>query len=333
MGILGQYRHARRSSELISLGMNVSMRDRKNKQFALLIASLLLGALVSTYANAQESFKLGADTCGGECHEAELEIWQESPHQQSFDKFDDPDDELTAKIDKILAAVGSDDMTESPVCTNCHFTMVQEAADEDPYADSGPSCESCHGAGSEFKDIHSDQDVAYDGRMANAEKLGMIRPTMKFDIAQNCNDCHAMARPEVDGETIDKMVSAGHPIKPDFELVRYSQGAVRHRFYEPDTTVNAKMTKPELAHLFVEGQLAQYLAAHKSLSKSSNSDYKAVMQTRKNNAKTGLGPVPGSQAFLDNPSSEAARALLKTLKGLDLSDKVGASLPSEDSYK
>lgn len=156
---------------------------------------------------------------------------------------------------------------------------------------------------------------------------------MKFDIAQNCNDCHAMARPEVDGETIDKMVSAGHPIKPDFELVRYSQGAVRHRFYEPDTTVNAKMTKPELAHLFVEGQLAQYLAAHKSLSKSSNSDYKAVMQTRKNNAKTGLGPVPGSQAFLDNPSSEAARALLKTLKGLDLSDKVGASLPSEDSYK
>ena len=96
MGILGQYRHARRSSELISLGMNVSMRDRKNKQFALLIASLLLGALVSTYANAQESFKLGADTCGGECHEAELEIWQESPHQQSFDKFDDPDDELTA---------------------------------------------------------------------------------------------------------------------------------------------------------------------------------------------------------------------------------------------
>lgn len=304
-------------------------------KFALLSAFAL--AIISSAfignANAEDAFKLGADTCGGECHEAELEVWQGSPHQLSFEKFDDPSDDLAEKVEAILEAVGSDDMTESPVCTTCHFTMVQEAADEEPYADSGPSCESCHGAGSKFKDVHSDQDVEYDQRMAKAESLGMIRPTMKFDIAQNCNGCHAMERPEVDGATIDKMISAGHPIKADFELVQYSQGAVRHRFYEPDTTVNAKMTKPELAHLFVEGQLAQYLAAHKSLKKSPNAEYQAVMQTRVNNAKAALAPVPGADAFLGNPSAGAARTLLGTLKNVDLTDKVGSSLPAESTYK
>lgn len=317
---------------------SMKMIDFQSFSVKLVMLGLALGlAMISTNfistASAQDAFKLGPDTCGGECHEAELEVWQASPHQQSFEKFDDPDDDLTNKVDAILEAVGADDMTESPVCTTCHFTMVQEAADEEPYADSGPSCESCHGAGSEFKDVHSDQDVDYDQRMAKAESLGMIRPTMKFDIAQNCNGCHAMERPEVDGATIDKMISAGHPIKPDFELVRYSQGAVRHRFYAPDTTVNSKMTKPELAHLFVEGQLAQYLAANKSLNKSPNADYKAVMQTRVDNAKAALASVPGADGFLGSPSADAARSLLGSLKGVDLSDKVGASLPAEGTYK
>jgi hypothetical protein len=93
------------------------------------------------------------------------------------------------------------------------------------------------------------------------------------------------------------------------------------------------MTKSELAHLFVEGQLAQYLAAHNSLNKSPNAEYKAVMQTRVDNAKTALAPVPGADAFIGNPSAGAARTLLGSLKDIDLSDKVGASLPAEDTYK
>ena len=220
-------------------------------------AGAALFLLAFSGAAFSQSFSLGVESCGGECHEAELEVWEGSPHNESFSKFDDPSDELLEKADAILAAVGEEDMTESVVCTNCHFTMIQETADEEPFADSGPSCESCHGAGSEFRDIHSDQDVDYDTRMANAEAVGMIRPTMKFAIAQNCNGCHAMARPEVDGPTIAKMLDAGHPIKTSFELVKYSQGSVRHRFYPPDTSVNAEMTPKELAALYVEGQVAQ----------------------------------------------------------------------------
>lgn len=292
-----------------------------------------IAAVTLAFSAQAESYKIGTATCGGECHQAELEVWENSPHQASFNKFDDPSDELTEKVDAILAAVGDDDMTESSTCTNCHFSMIQDGPGEDAYADSGPSCESCHGAGSEFKDVHSDQDADYDTRMAEAEALGMTRPHMKFAIAKNCNGCHAMARDEIDGDTIAKLIDAGHPINPKFELTRYSQGAVRHRFYAPDTSVNAKMTPKELANLFVQGQIAQLLAAHNSLNKSSNAKYAAAMKERKASATAALSKVAGSEAFLANPTEAAAQALVDATKDKDLTAAVGALLPDPSTYK
>lgn len=281
---------------------------------------------------AAENFNLGTASCGGECHEAELEVWENSPHNASFDKFDDPSDELAEKVDAILSAIGEEDMTESPVCTNCHFTMIQESIDEEPFADSGPSCESCHGKGSGFLDAHNNQDVDYHQRMTKSESLGMIRPTMKFEIASNCNGCHAMARPEVDGSTIAKMLDAGHPIKTDFELVKYSQGSVRHRFYEPDTSINAKMTPQELSNLYVEGKIAQLLAAHKGLQKNANAKYTSAMQIRFDDAKQALANINGSAGFIANPSLGSAKALVKSLKDVDLTGAVSDQLPDPSEY-
>ena len=292
----------------------------------------VVALLLSSGVNAQ-SHPIGSGECGEECHEAEFEVWDASPHQVAFYKFDDPSDELTEKVDSILAAVGDDDMTESTTCTICHFTNVQDAPDEDAYADSGPSCESCHGAGSEFRDIHSEQDDDFDTRMAKSESLGMTRPHMKFDIAMNCNGCHAMAREEINGEQITAMLDAGHPINPDFELVQYSQGSVKHRFYEPDTSVNADMSQAELAHLYVEGQVAQLLAAHQSLNKSSQADYAGAMKQRVASAKKALANVAGADAFTGSPSEQSARALIKQLEGKDLTGSVGSMLPDASSYK
>ena len=310
----------------------MSMFNRSAKTAAAAFGLLTATLLISFTAQA-EAYKVGTATCGGECHQAELEVWEASPHQASFNKFDDPSDKLTEKVDAILASVGDDDMTESTTCTNCHFSMIQDDEGEDPYADSGPSCESCHGAGSEFKDIHSDQDADYETRMAESESLGMTRPHMKFAIAKNCNGCHAMARDEIDGDTIAKMIDAGHPISTKFELAQYSQGAVRHRFYAPDTSVNADMTTAELSNLFVQGQIAQLLAAHNSLNKSSNAKYTAAMQTRKSSAAAALGKIDGSAAFIANPTEASAQALVDATKGKDLSDAVGSLLPDPGSYK
>ena len=296
-----------------------------------IVSLLALSVLIASPPSFAENFNLGASNCE-ECHQAEYEVWESSPHEVSFEKFDDPSDELSEKVESILAAVGDEDMSESTTCTICHFTMVKEEADEEAWVESGPSCESCHGAASGFRDIHSEKEDDYDTRMAEAESLGMIRPHMKLAIATNCNGCHAMARDEIDGETIGKMLDAGHPINPEFELVRYSQGAVKHRFYEPDTSVNADMTPPELANLFVQGQLAQLLAASQSLTKSDNQNYKSTMQQRIDSATAALSVLPQAAAFVANPSKEGAEAVISAIKDADLTDAVGSMLPDPESY-
>ena len=301
-------------------------------RFPNIIASLFALSLLTALPPASaEDFNLGATNCE-ECHQAEYDVWASSPHEVSFEKFDDPSVELSDTVESILDAVGDEDMTESATCTVCHFTLIKEEPDEEAYVDSGPSCESCHGAASGFRDIHSEKEDDYDTRMAESEGLGMIRPHMKLAIANNCNGCHAMARDEIDGATITAMLDAGHPINADFELVRYSQGAVKHRFYEPDTSVNADMTSSELANLFVQGQLSQFLAASQSLTKSDHPDYKSAMQKRLQSAKDALSAVPAAAGFLANPSEGEALAVIDAIKDSDLSEAVDSLLPDPDSY-
>jgi hypothetical protein len=82
----------------------------------------------------------------------------------------------------------------------------------------------------------------------------------------------------LDGDTLAKMLGAGHPLKTEFELVLYSQGSVRHRFYPPNVNQNSEMTAPELARLFVEGQAAKLVSATDALSKSSDAKYQEVQK-------------------------------------------------------
>ena len=58
----------------------------------------------------------------------------------------------------------------------------------------------------------------------------MIWPAQLFDVASNCMSCHGLANPALSAEHAAAMLDNGHPLKPDFELVAYSQGTVRHRF-------------------------------------------------------------------------------------------------------
>ena len=97
----------------------------------------------------------------------------------------------------------------------------------------------------------------------------MIHSSMLFDIAENCASCHSLARKGVDPAVMAKMIDAGHPPGSTFELVQYSQGSVRHRFYPPDVTKNAEMSPAELSrdraeamrHLARARRVADALAA------------------------------------------------------------------------
>ena len=285
---------------------------------------------------------VGSGVCK-DCHRAETEVWQGTPHFKAFRAV-----HRAPEAKGILAAVGgSKNMKRNEVCTLCHYTMVARKAGAKASAKSGPSCESCHGAASEWVNIHNDygganakkgdeQPAHRDKRMADASAAGMIWPTQKYDIAANCMSCHGLAHSGLEGKALAAMLGAGHPLNPDFEVVRYSQGTVRHRFYPPNVTDNAEMTPAELSRMFVEGQAAKLVSAVGAMGKSDEPKYAAAQEKRLADSKQALSAlksIPEAAALVAYPSDANARALVAAIAGKDLSAEVGGLLPAKDSYK
>jgi hypothetical protein len=276
-----------------------------------------------------------------ECHEAEVAVWKETKHSKSFN--DVHKKESAAKI--LAAAGGGASMRQNATCVLCHYTETKASATAKPQIASGPSCESCHGASSEFRDVHNfygegvadaskESPANKAKRLAAATKAGMIWSFMTYDIAANCMECHGLAQPKLKGDVLAKMLEAGHPGEPEFELVRYSQGTVRHRYYPPNVDKNAEMTPAELSRLYIVGQSAKLVSAIAAAGKGGGEKYAALQKKREVDSRAALqavADVPEVKAVLDKPSADAARKLADALKGKDLSAKV--KLPAKNTYK
>jgi len=290
--------------------------------FSTLVLAGLLGIMSLTSTGAVAASNVGPKKCQ-ECHRAEHGVWEGSAHFKAFRGAH------KAKGAKEIAAAsgGGKSMRRNQVCVACHYTEVGGK----PKA--GPSCESCHGGASEWLSIHNDKAMPKEQRLAAAKDAGMIHSSMLFEIAQNCNGCHTMQN--VDPAMAGKLIDAGHPINGDYELVKYSQGQVRHRFYPPDVTVNQEMSKSELANMFLTGHAVGLVYATNGIAKSDNAKYKAEMQKRVDAATKALGAVkgqiPAASKLLSSPNEGNARSFITEITGKDLSAAVGAMLPS--SYK
>ncbi len=273
---------------------------------------------------------IGSKKCE-ECHRAEVRVWQDTHHFTSFKEAH----RNKAARDIAEAAGGAKSMRRNETCTTCHYTEVGGKAE------SGPSCESCHGGASKWLDIHNnlggpkvkteDEPPAHKKkRLEDARKAGMIHSAMLFDIAENCNGCHTMAN--VNASTADKMIAAGHPINGDYEFVTYSQGEVRHRFYPPKVNENQEMTKAELAEAFLTGHAVGLVYASKALKETGNAKYKAAMEKRVADATKALnavkGSVPAAGALLSSPTEANGRKFVAAIDGKDMSGAVGGMIPS-----
>ncbi|MBL13134.1 MAG: hypothetical protein CMM51_06180 [Rhodospirillaceae bacterium] len=267
-----------------------------------------------------EAFKLGPKKCQG-CHKAEYTVWEKSPHAKSFKKI-----HKSKKAKKIVKAVGGKRMKKEALCANCHYTSVKKGKKLKIVA--GPSCESCHGAASDWINIHNAKKPKAE-KIAAASAKGMIWPSQLFDVATNCNSCHGLANPKLKGEKIKAMLDAGHPINPDFELVKYSQGVVRHRFYPPKVTENQVMSPAGMSRMYVIGQAANLVAATGSLSKSSHPAYQAAQKKRIATAKAILTKIPEAAKLVSAPTKENGRALWEAIKAKDLTSVVGSKLPKD----
>ena len=308
--------------------------------------ALVAAGFVSTSANAAHN--LGPKASCSECHEAEMEVYKQTKHFKSFKTIAKKKKKEVKKIVRAVAKVngGKKNIKRNKACALCHFTEITKKGKSKPTF--GPSCESCHGAASDWVDIHNDyggEDVKRSQETAahkkqrfdDAAKAGLIWPrTMLYEVAENCNVCHGLAHPELSGKELSTMLDAGHPANSDFELVQFANGTNRHRFYPPNPDVNQEMSKQELATMFVVGQIAKLVSATEAAKKTDHKKFIAMQKERADSAVAALSKVKSVAAvgkFLKNPTKANGKKAVDALKGKDLSAEVGGLLPKKGDYK
>jgi hypothetical protein len=152
------------------------------KRMAVLL--LLLGLLVSFgFAQEKKAKYVGAKNCVM-CHKPAKEVWEKSKHAGAYKTL------LTPKANEIAKSKGLvKPAAESDECLKCHVTAhgVDKAL-LDPKFDmkDGVQCETCHGAGSEYKNMQ----IMKDRTKAVAAGLILAKGDEKV-----CTTCHNSGSP------------------------------------------------------------------------------------------------------------------------------------------
>lgn len=235
----------------------------------------------------------GPDTCG-ECHEVSVNMWKNSHHFTTFKDMPRSD-----KARDIAKKMGIKRVKSGSDCLSCHFTSMDEGGKVKPVA--GITCESCHSAGANWIDVHSDfggKDVKAENeapahkveRYKKSEAAGMIRPSNIYGVAENCYSCHTVPNEKLVNE-------GGHPAGSKFELVAWSQGEVRHNKWYTDTNTEASLERRRV--MFVVGKMLDLEYAYRGLAEATQKATFAVkMAKRAKSASNALGKI-GKASGLD----------------------------------
>lgn len=219
----------------------------------------------------------GPEACA-ECHEKTTEIWKKTHHAKTFKELP-----RREKSDEIARNLGVKRIKTAAECSGCHFTA--ELKEQKPKAIAGISCESCHSAGRDWIDIHSDfggKDIEAEDetlehkirRYQQSEAAGMIRPANIEGLIRNCYSCHMISE--------ERLVNVGgHSSSSAFEIVRWSQGEVRHNVWYSDDNEESGVERRRL--MFMLGQVLNYEYALRALATATeNGDFaKAVAKQAK----------------------------------------------------
>ena len=294
----------------------------------------------------------GPDECG-ECHKETVKAWKESHHSKTF-----KDMPRSEEAREIANKMGIKRIKSESDCLTCHFTIAEEEAAAKPIA--GISCESCHGAGADYIDVHSDfggKDIKAENedpahkvkRYADSDAAGMIRPGNLYDLAANCYGCHTVPN--------EKLVNVGgHTAGSKFELVRWSQGEVRHNVWYSDDNTEASLERKRM--LYMVGKMLDFEYALRGVAKATEgAEYAKAMAKRAQRGLAFLKKIDetvddaqltdiiavGSAAKLKlnnetqllaaaDKVATLAKAFSANDRGAELSG-VDALLPTDDKYK
>ncbi|MEZ6186085.1 MAG: multiheme c-type cytochrome [Planctomycetota bacterium] len=296
---------------------------------------------------------LGPDTQQSEqqgcikCHEPHYAAWRKSTHAGSLAM---PREPLARSLRRALRrqADGFRPNT-SPLCMSCHFTVIESKGELK--AAYGVSCESCHGAGGAHVALHSDKQADYATRMQAATDAGMIRPTSLYRLAENCYQCHMLAKDvnRAEGEpTLEELVNLEVEVKEkgqestvhhpagtlEFDLLTYSQGEVRHNF-------NDGKPNPPSAYrhaLYVVGKLLDLEFSLRALARATDAEgtYYTSIRSRLEGERGAPAALRAVRGVLpdDLPLAQTIDGCLEALGTTDLGvEKHDATLAAAEKVR
>lgn len=231
--------------------------------------AFLLFALCAGNSGAQAKV-LGAQDCE-KCHKPALKKWRvEEPalygpkaHANTHKQLADP---KAAAYAKVIGLANPADPAGR--CAQCHATVVRGLVR------SGVSCETCHGAGSGYLQVHDKEPYAESYRKSLPLGLADLH-NKPAAIAKLCVDCHVT--PE------KALAAAGHPSGADFDVAAGLKKLVHWTAdFTPDNTVHATY------------DFAQVAAAARPLIQKALAGGGGAARPPAAAAPKGTAPAPGS---------------------------------------
>lgn len=183
----------------------------KKNYFVLLFAFLIIFLGAVLFRDSGNPSYIGVKSCA--CHNMasrgkQVDVWQKTKHASAYKTLTMEAAEKIAKEKglKVPAA-------EAQECLCCHVTGSGENNYAEKYAkEEGITCESCHGAASEWKPIHTKKD-----KLADAIEAGLIYTKLsehsKPVIEGRCKSCHNEKSPTFKEFKFDEFwAQIAHPV-------------------------------------------------------------------------------------------------------------------------
>ncbi|CAN5434328.1 hypothetical protein BH10BAC5_BH10BAC5_23610 [soil metagenome] len=171
-------------------------------------ASLTFYSFINFESSVEVPKYVGAEKCAGACHKSELQgnqfgIWKETKHSQAFNNLITPD------ADKIAIEKGfTTPASETPECLKCHTSQADVSLVTETFnIKDGVQCETCHGAGSEYKTISIMKD------QPKAIENGLIIHTEKEKFCTQCHNSESPTFKSFDYETYWAQIKHMRPVK------------------------------------------------------------------------------------------------------------------------
>ena len=264
------------------------------------------------YAQIDPHKVVTAEKCG-ECHIQEAEVWKRTPHATGFKTLHKKE-----QAETIAKKMGFRLIKRDSLCFSCHYTPVVQSGKIRVV--SGVSCESCHGAGADYLDIHNvygegfDHDSEPPGhrrtRIADSRRAGMRRPSDLYPVAANCFSCHTVP--------LERLVNqGGHTTgSGGFELVEWTQGEIRHNFLKSSLDgadpVNVERSMSRKRVIYVVGRALDLEYSVRGLAKARTDGIYAKAMSRR--VRSAVSELRAISRFADIPEVDDMMRAVKSVK-------------------